>query len=112
MLSKIKGLFQDERQFQLFSLLSISTLFCFLLIGIRLYVLDVRLNDLQNMEDYGRLRGTATFFFLIWNLFLAWIPYCIAVCIAPISRHQPAWVIVLAFSALVVFLSKCSLHSY
>ncbi|MEM9919987.1 MAG: DUF1361 domain-containing protein [Bacteroidota bacterium] len=85
-IQKIINLFQQSRRFRLFVLLCLSTLFNFLLIGGRLHHLGVDLQDIATTKNYGHLRGSTTFLFLIWNLFLAWIPYLIALSLEGI--HQ------------------------
>jgi len=95
-------LFRDVRQFKLFIMLSLSTLFCLSLIGVRLHHLHIHLEDITNSTDYYMLRGTSTFFFLIWNLFLAWIPYGLALCIDKV--HQQFSSRVLTLGCLFVWL--------
>ncbi len=82
----IKNLFRDVRQFKIFALLVLSTLFCFALIGVRLEVLGISLSEVESTQDLLALKNTSTFLFLIWNLFLAWIPFCIALLLEPASK--------------------------
>ena len=71
----IKNLFRDAKQFKIFALLALSTLFCFALISVRLEVLGISLSDIESTQDLLALKSTSTFLFLIWNLFLAVVPY-------------------------------------
>ena len=80
-------LFRDLQQYRVFILLVLSTLFCFALIAVRLYVQDFSLAEVQTTRDLWKLKNTTTFLFLIWNLFLAWIPYWIALALEPLSRQ-------------------------
>lgn len=86
----IKRLFRDERQFHLFSILTLTTLFGIALIIIRLYLIDFDFSILHNLQQFKKYRGThATFLFLIWNLFLAWVPYWIALSLDFFNRNIP-----------------------
>ena len=72
-------LFRDKRQYKLFLLLSLGTLFDCLLVFYRLYHTDFDWQVVQSFSDFKFYRGAyGTFFFLIWNLFLAWLPYWLA----------------------------------
>ncbi len=77
-LKKIKHTFRNKKQMQLFFLLAVSTLFSFALFAYRLEYLHFDYNKINGIRDLAFYRGSQTFFFLNWNLFLAWIPYLIA----------------------------------
>ena len=82
----IKLYFRDEQQFRLFAVMILSSVFGLVLIGIRLYYVNFELLQLSNLNDFENIRGSKSFLFLIWNLFLAWIPYFISLSIEKIAR--------------------------
>lgn len=69
----------QSQKSQLFSLLALSTLFNFALLGFRLIYIEYDFSQIESFYDLARFRGKQTFFFLIWNLFLAWVPFWIAI---------------------------------
>ena len=77
-MNKIQSQFKNKKQCHLFFLLIASTLFSVLLFATRLIFIDFDLGKIQSIDDLIFYRGKQTFFFLNWNLFLAWIPYLIA----------------------------------
>lgn len=74
----IKTLLSSSKQAKVFGILSLSTLFCIMMVLFRMHHTNTDLASLQSTEHIIASRGS-TFIFLIWNLFLAWIPYWIAI---------------------------------
>ncbi len=82
----IKSLFRDERQFRIYLVMCLSTIFGFALISVRLYYSNFDYDQIKTSNDYTAIRGSYSFLFLVWNLFLAWIPYWISLSIEKVSR--------------------------
>ncbi len=100
----IKSLFRSPLQFKLFLLMLGSTAFCLALVGTRLHLSSFDLNQIQSTQDLIRLRGASTFLFLVWNLFLAWIPYGIALFLEGSYRYfQSRWIIGLMLISWLLF---------
>ncbi len=83
----IKSFFNNRKQSRLFLLMCMSTLFNLLLLGGRLYHLDINPFELYTNDQYVQFRGSASFIFLVWNLFLAWVPYLISLMLEGVDRH-------------------------
>lgn len=78
----------------LFLLLTLSTIFSFSLFAFRLEYVDFDYSKIQSVRDLCFYRGTQTFFFLNWNLFLAWIPYLIALSLPFLHRKFNSKIII------------------
>jgi len=83
----MSSLFSDKKQLKLFTILCLATLFNFALIAVRMYRMEIQLADLADTQSYMSLRGTTTFLFLVWNLFLAWVPYLITLVLDPVHQR-------------------------
>ncbi|MEM6964643.1 MAG: DUF1361 domain-containing protein [Bacteroidota bacterium] len=75
----MKSIFRNKKQWHLFSLLAISSIFSVALLAFRLRQLGFEFSEVHDLNSLKRYRGEKTFLFLIWNLFLAWIPYGISI---------------------------------
>ncbi len=91
----MKKLFRDTQQARLFGLLSLSTLFCFALLWGRLQYIDFDWSKIQSIRDLAFYRGSPTFIFLVWNLFLAWIPYWIALSVRRVYNFTASKIIII-----------------
>lgn len=80
--------FPYPRKAKLFALMVLSTLFCFALIGVRLEAIGISIAEVNSTDDLLALKNTGTFLFLVWNLFLAWMPYWIALLLEPMSKRM------------------------
>jgi len=78
----LKNIFRDKQQMKLFFILSVSTLFCFVLVAFRLKHIGIEFEKIQSLEDLKKYKWNVSFLFLISNLFLAWIPYLIALMVS------------------------------
>jgi uncharacterized membrane protein len=75
---------QKSQRVKLFLLLSLLTAFDFTLLAYRLHIIDFDWSKVDSIYDLAAVRGIPTFFFLVWNLFLAWIPYWVSLTLASI----------------------------
>lgn len=82
--------FRDRQQVRLFCMLLLASACCALLVVVRIAWKWHELPEAHSWEGLIGLRG-ATFSFLIWNLFLAWIPYLAALWINQRQRRGAGW---------------------
>lgn len=69
--------FPSQKHYKIFLLLCLTTLFDFLLVAYRIHFTGFDYGQLASIQDIANTRSS-TYIFLIWNLFLAWIPYWIS----------------------------------
>jgi len=81
----LKSRFRDEQQFRLFAMLVLASFFCGLLVLGRLYMKRHELPEINSVKELYWFRSP-TFVFLLWNLFLAWIPYLAALKVEQLNR--------------------------
>ncbi|MFT5165188.1 MAG: putative membrane protein [Saprospiraceae bacterium] len=101
MIASIKKISSPSQRVKIFSILSLSTAFCIAMVAYRIYYSNVDLSSLRSAEDIASSRGY-TFIFLVWNLFLAWIPYWIAITIN--GCYQRTRSKMLAFGMIIAWL--------
>ena len=83
----IQKIFTTKKQFQLFRLLCLTTLLDLVLVGFRMIYTGVDFSQLDSAQAIANTRGV-TFMFLVWNLFLAWVPYLIAISLEKIPAKK------------------------
>lgn len=81
----LKSRFRNEQQFRLFAMLALASFFCGLLVAGRAYIIRHDLTHVNTLKDLYWFRAP-TFFFLLWNLFLAWVPYLTALKVERLQR--------------------------
>lgn len=82
----IKKLFKQQT-FKLFFLLGLMSLFNILLVVFRLDYVGFVWGDISHYRDVFFFQNEPTFFFLIWNLFLAWIPFGLAMLVNKLTTQ-------------------------
>lgn len=83
----INSFFYHQQQRNLFFILVITTFFDIALIFARLWHLDFDWSSVHSLQDMYFVRGGTSFFFLIFNLALAWIP-CLLTLLLPKMRKM------------------------
>jgi len=86
-MNRIKKLLKQQ-PFQLFSLLGLMSLFNILLVVFRLNWVGFVWGDVNNYRDVFFFQNEPTFIFLVWNLFLAWIPFGLAMIVNHLHKKQ------------------------
>lgn len=89
---KLRNFFREEKQYHLFLLLGLTTIFSLALVGYRMYYLQIDRLALSSLDKIVYGRGK-TYLFLVWNLFLAWVPYGIALSIRWIDHRYKSKII-------------------
>lgn len=100
----MKDLFRNQLQMKFFGLMCTSSLFCLGLVLMRIIRLDFDSSEFSSYENYLQVRGTSTFLFLVWNLFLAWIPYLVSILLPRINTHfNHNWITILLICVWLSF---------
>jgi uncharacterized membrane protein len=73
---------------KLFWLLALTSIFDCLLLGYRLNYISFDYSLFASISDIAYFRGIPTFFFLVWNLFLAWVPYLVALSLKHLKKSK------------------------
>ncbi len=89
-----------------FILLVMASLFSTALLILRLELMGIEGMPVFSWDDPNYVQiPRGSMLFLIWNLFLAWIPYCCALLIAPLHEKLNAkWVTSVLFFLWILFL--------
>ncbi|HHM20784.1 MAG TPA: DUF1361 domain-containing protein, partial [Bacteroidetes bacterium] len=91
--------FSSKKQYHIFLILCLTTLFDVVLVGYRNYHIGFNYSQIASVRDIASTRSI-TYMFLIWNLFLAWIPYLISLILDRLPRR---WMAVPLLLVWVVF---------
>ncbi|MEM6316184.1 MAG: DUF1361 domain-containing protein [Bacteroidota bacterium] len=95
-----KKQFLKNRQSKLSALLLSMTIFNVLLVVFRLNWVGFDWGGVNYYRDVFFFRNEPTFLFLIWNLFLAWIPYLLSLVVKRLQTKGKLWPITLALIGL------------
>ncbi len=82
--------FRDRQQIRLFWMLMLASACCALLVAVRIVWKWHELPEAHSWQGLIGLRE-ASYIFLVWNLFLAWIPYLVALGISYGQRRGAGW---------------------
>lgn len=93
-------IFQTEKQFRIFKLLCLSTLLDVMLVAYRLWHTGFDFSQINEFYDLAMTRSS-TFLFLVWNLFLAWIPFVLSTALNKLPKF---WMSIPLLAAWLIFL--------
>ena len=99
-MNSIQKYFPTTRHYKIFLLLCLTTLFDFSLVAYRIHFTGFDYGQLASLRDFANARSE-TYLFLIWNLFLAWIPYWISMTLDYLPKK---WMAVPLLMAWLIFL--------
>ncbi|HHH50586.1 MAG TPA: DUF1361 domain-containing protein [Saprospiraceae bacterium] len=88
MIKNFQQLFRSKKQYYLFLLLIVSTLFNLALLVFRLDYTNYNVHQLNSVHSIATHRGIPSFLFLAWNLVLAWVPYCLALSLGWFEKRK------------------------
>lgn len=86
-------LMQPKTRYNLFLILALTTGFDIVLLAYRAWYLNPGFHGINSIEDL-HCRAHCNFIFLIWNLFLAWIPYWVAMSLNWVGKRTSSSIIV------------------
>ena len=89
----LKNIFKQQ-SFQLFFLLVLMSVFNVLLVVFRLNYVGFVWGDVNHYRDVFFFRNEPTFIFLVWNLFLAWIPFMLAILVNQLHSKKKNWLFI------------------
>lgn len=87
--SFLSSIFYSPKQLRLFIVLSLCTILNLALVFYRIYYTGFDIGQINTIGDIAHTRS-ATFMFLVWNLFLAWIPYLLSLSLSQFSKFKRA----------------------
>jgi len=109
MISIFQKLFVSKKQQNLFLLLALTTLLDVVLVLFRMAYLGFDLSEVDSVWEIKNSRGT-TFLFLVWNLFLAWIPYLLSLTFIDFASFKNQVGEYSSIICLVGIFSKCPIY--